>query len=73
MTEPMHYLPPQRVDKEFPQRLTLRGDDVDTLADLLKWMAQYAQVSTEEYDFIDRVMKATGRWGYDEWEEPLED
>jgi hypothetical protein len=74
MPEPMHYLPAQKVDKAFPQRLTLRGEDVDTLADILKKTVDEVDVTSVEFSLINRVMEATGHWGHDEWdEEPLED
>jgi len=74
MPEPMHYLPAQKVDRDFPQRLTLRGEDVDTLAEILKKTVDEVDVTSVEFSLINRVMEATGRWGHDEWdEEPLED
>lgn len=69
----LHYLPAQEVERSFPERLTIRGTDVDALCDLLKLIVDNVPVTDRQFDLIDRVMKATGRWGHDEWAEPLDE
>lgn len=54
----IHYLPAQYVERQYPERLTVRGDDVSLLVDILA-AAEYAvSLSTEEHDLIDRVLEA---------------
>lgn len=58
----LHYLPAQKVDRSFPERLTIRGDDVDILCELLKLVVDSSDdVENFEFDFIERVLVATGR------------
>lgn len=69
----LHYLPPQYVERSYPERLTLRGKDVDTLCEMLQILADRVEMSDVQFDLVDRVMAATGRWGHDEWSEPLDE
>lgn len=69
----LHYLPPQHVERSYPERLTVRGKDVDTLCEMLQIMADRIEMSDVQFDLVDRVMAATGRWGHDEWSEPLDE
>lgn len=54
----IHYLPAQYVERQYPERLTVRGDDVSLLVDILEWADNFADLSTEEHDLIDRVLEA---------------
>jgi len=53
----IHYLPAQYVERQYPERLTVRGEDVALLMDILAAAEHAVSLSTEEHDFIDRIFK----------------
>ena len=57
----IHYLPSQYVERQYPERLTVRGDDVSLLVDILAAAEHAISLSTEEFDLIDRVLEARNK------------
>ena len=56
----MHYLPSTTVNRSYDQRLTIRGEDVDILIELLDWLEGDPHVDdlSPAMDFIERVRAA---------------